>query len=380
MLNSKEVTEQLLDYEAEYSFKEDNILVMNSEIKRESELNKDKDDKSKRIYESYRDMIDKEGFEQDILITTSVLDNGINFKNKKGMKRLNNIVISDINKAKVLQMLGRIRVKKKDKINLYLKIFDSADIECKIEDLDEKKNIYYDYDMAYKRYSEDSEYALYKKKYFYAKYYNGETEDFEDAKHLFERSIVNPERVRPNMIAHSLVYKSLTKKYDSILHEMLETDTDEEYTEGQKYLEYQLDWFDETYNKENDITFNNTGTKREEFAEYVETLLDREIAENEQKKLSKDFRIEFQRKFHAGYGFRTIANGFDTNENTTEAIRDGYDKSKINKVLGVLYENGKLKMHLEIYKNKEKKVYRFRKVDSKNLKQEPEQTASDTDE
>ena len=62
------------------------------------------------------DIICNEKFETDILITTKVLDNGINFKDSQ----LKNIVLDTISKTEFVQMLGRKRLKENEKITLYI--------------------------------------------------------------------------------------------------------------------------------------------------------------------------------------------------------------------------------------------------------------------
>ena len=70
--------------------------------------------------EKYRKMVHDEKFpdETKVLITTSVLDNGINFKDPK----IKHIVVADTSKTKILQEVGRIRVgSPNDKVTLYIK-------------------------------------------------------------------------------------------------------------------------------------------------------------------------------------------------------------------------------------------------------------------
>lgn len=342
----KKVKEKLIHPESGYHFKEDDIFVMSAEIKRNAEYKND--DENKKISESYQYIIDNEKFKQKILITTSVLDNGINLKDSE----LSNIVISDMNKAKCLQMLGRIRVKNGEMITLYLKRFDSEFIVNRIKDLDEIKYIYYDYDMGNRRHKLFSESSAYKQMDFYNKYYNGKVDDWENAKHLFGRSREFPAHVTPNKIARSLI-QMMTEKYESILSEMQESDNNHSFLSGQKYLEYQLGWFNQIYETENDLTY----MKMTGFSDYLESLLDREI-NNEKNK----FAIEFQEKFCDVYGHRTKAKGFSSDENTTETIRDGYGKNKINDVLKVLYEKGQINISMEIYTDKVSGSWKFRKI------------------
>lgn len=68
-------------------------------------------------------------FTQRVLITTSVLDNGINIKNDN----LKNVVIDSTDSVQLRQMLGRKRVNENETVNLYVLNKTSADFEsyCK---------------------------------------------------------------------------------------------------------------------------------------------------------------------------------------------------------------------------------------------------------
>ena len=79
---------------------------------------------SKNNDKMYQEIILKERFHKDInvVITTSVVDNGVNFRD------VNNVVITDINRTKCLQMVGRVRVEKNSgsKVTLYIKRFNNG--------------------------------------------------------------------------------------------------------------------------------------------------------------------------------------------------------------------------------------------------------------
>ena len=68
--------------------------------------------------ETFDYIINNEKFNFKVLITTSVLDNGINLKDSL----IKHIVIETCNKTSFIQMLGRIRRENiTDKLNLYIK-------------------------------------------------------------------------------------------------------------------------------------------------------------------------------------------------------------------------------------------------------------------
>lgn len=73
----------------------------------------------------YDDIIEQEKFNRDVLITTSLLDNGINISDEK----VKNIVIDIFDRVEFIQMLGRVRVKDNQKINLYIKNYTIDDLK-----------------------------------------------------------------------------------------------------------------------------------------------------------------------------------------------------------------------------------------------------------
>lgn len=80
----------------------------------------------------YDYIIGNETFRPKVLITTSVLDNGINIKNSDAQKNCNkvlNIAINAFDKTDFVQMLGRIRPFAGTTINLYVKEYSLNEIK-----------------------------------------------------------------------------------------------------------------------------------------------------------------------------------------------------------------------------------------------------------
>ena len=76
-------------------------------------------------YQTYRNIVENEKFNQRVLISTSALDNGINIKDSL----VKHIVIDMLDRTEFIQMLGRIRISNDQKINLYIRDYSSKDIE-----------------------------------------------------------------------------------------------------------------------------------------------------------------------------------------------------------------------------------------------------------
>lgn len=259
----------------------------------------------------YQKMILDERFDSEtkVLIATSVLDNGINFRG------INNIVLSDISKVKCLQMVGRGRVNNNDdKITLYIKRFNEKYMENRIADLMNLQDAYHSYDLAYDRNFEDKKYNY--EAEFLNKYYNNKIKDWKTAKHLFTRDKKRPTRVYPNLIARSLVEK-FVPKYGAILEEMRRTNEGLKVS-GQRYLEYQLSWFGKKYDEENDVTLTDKNTAEKEFIVFLEAYTNDNFHINKEERES--FKNKFTRLYNVAFRYKDPNNRI-------------YDKDKMNKLL-----------------------------------------------
>ncbi len=232
----------------------------------------------------YQKMILNESFDSEmkVLIATSVIDNGVNFR---GIK---NIVISDVSKVKCLQMVGRGRIdNSNDKITLYIKRFGEEQMESRISYLMKQQDAYHSYDLAYDRAWENRKYNY--EAEFLNKYYNSKNEDWKIAKRLFARDREKPTRLFPNLIARSLIEKYVSK-YEAILEEMKRNDEGLK-VHGQSYLECQLSWFGKKYDEENDITLAGKNKAEKKLIEFLEAYVSNEefLFKDAQDKFSKEF-------------------------------------------------------------------------------------------
>lgn len=73
----------------------------------------------------FNDLVINEMFDCKVLISTAVLDNGINFDDSQ----LKHIVIDSVDKTQIMQMLGRKRRTKDEIVNLYVMHKDKGDID-----------------------------------------------------------------------------------------------------------------------------------------------------------------------------------------------------------------------------------------------------------
>ena len=219
----------------------------------------------------YQDIVEHERLNKDtyVLISTSVLDNGVNLK---GIK---NIVVSDMTKAKCLQMVGRARVERDDyRKNLYIKRFSDGEVEKRIIDLEEQENAYGKYKIAYNECEQPN--CSFDTYDFFKRYYNGSEKDWRNAKRWFGRTVET--ELYLNKIAESLL-EGLLLYYQSIYDEMVDEKAKEDNVQGskcishmgQKYLEYQLSWFGKKYCEDDDITFADSEKAKKEFIDFLES-------------------------------------------------------------------------------------------------------------
>ena len=229
----------------------------------------------------FQEIVKNERLNKDtyVLISTSVFDNGINLT---GIK---NIVVSDMEKAKCMQMVGRARVEGNEHKTLYMKRFNDSEVGKRINNLEKRKKGYHEYELAYDKNGKISNGSEELK--FFLKYYNGKQTDWESAKHWFARC--NKGMLYYNEIAKSMM-EELIPQYQYILDEMSDEGSKDGNVQdskcishmGQKYLEYQLSWFGKKYCEDDDITFADKEKAKKEFIAFLESYVDREIVSEEE--------------------------------------------------------------------------------------------------
>ena len=282
-----------------------------SKKKDEKDVEADKDNKAEKKVEKvyvvdaeskeesiYQEIVKNERLNKDtyVLISTSVLDNGVNLT---GIK---NIVVSDMEKCKCLQMVGRARRSKDDeRKTLYMKRFCADEVDKRIKNLMRQQDAYHKYELAYDENGNACRTGVYQ---FFNKYYSGKEADWRDAKHWFGISYEETQWYL-NEIAKSLVEK-LIPKYQYIFDEMEEEKNEQQNQEsenrmGQKYLEYQLSWFGKKYCADNDITFVDKKKAKKEFIDFLESYA-KSGEHIEDRREGSPFRKKFTDLSDAAFG------------------------------------------------------------------------------
>lgn len=283
---------------------------------------------SKYKDKQYQEMIVTENFGKgiNVVIGTSVIDNGINFRN------IQNVVITDTDRIKCLQMVGRARVDKDpvtkaplSKVTLYIKRHTANFISKRLKGISIQQDAYHDFDMA----AEGRNF----KWEFLDKYKDNEQDDWEKSKHLFGRYKDDPDKLYHNEIARLLANKQVLI-YESILQEMEKSDKGKKVT-GQKYLEFQLSWFGKKYSKKNDITLNGYKTDGQlGFEKWVQAKwLDKKIL----KETQKDFGKQFFANYNPIFGLCTKKQGFSSDDNRSETgpKTAGYSIKRIKEIFQI---------------------------------------------
>lgn len=106
------------------------VGMITSESKESEEI------KEKELFDS---LIEKEKFDVDILIATSVIDNGVNIKDEN----LKNIIIQNADKDEIIQMIGRKRcLNMDDKVHIFLVSSSEQSLSRKIDGMEERKQLF----------------------------------------------------------------------------------------------------------------------------------------------------------------------------------------------------------------------------------------------
>lgn len=253
-------------------------------------------DASSKRNPTYMSIVKNEKLNDNIhvLITTSVLDNGVN------LTGIHNIVVSDMSKVKCLQMVGRARVDNSgDRKTLYIKRFGIDEPDKRIKDIERQKYAYHKHDLP------TNSHKPMKKEYeFHHKYYDGNEGDWQNAKHWFGRLPEEPNKLYINEIARSML-PELNEQYEHIRSEISEEAQLNDKLQGdgrivgQKYLEYQFSWFGKEYCEDNDITYADKDKKKKAFIAFLESYVGIEI----DKKAQSDFKNEFTELYNAVFGW-----------------------------------------------------------------------------
>lgn len=206
-----------------------------------------------------------------VLIATSVIDNGVNFRN------IQNVVISDLSRVNCVQKLGRARVESGDRVTLYIKRFTHTEITRRVTDMRWRQDAYHDFRTS----------GSGRKTWFTEKYFLNGGKNFIKPEHWLatNRDSYTTEFLI-NDIANTLV-DTMVLTYEAVLKEMESENPGG--LPGQKYLEHQLSWFEHTYEESSDITYSNKNETQDDFFEFIKSYVSKRIYKSEQEDFRKNF-------------------------------------------------------------------------------------------
>lgn len=99
-------------------------------------LSRDEVEAKAAAKEEYDYIIDQETTRKQVLITTSLLDNGLNIKNPLEIQeraKVLNVAINCCEREKFIQMLGRVRNNHSNQINLYIKTWSTNELKTRLK-------------------------------------------------------------------------------------------------------------------------------------------------------------------------------------------------------------------------------------------------------
>jgi len=219
----------------------------------------------------YQELVEKEQFSCKAMVSTSVLDNGINIKDSS----LTNIVIFTYDKTEFIQMLGRKRIEEGENVTLYICSRSSKAFNGKLNQVNQKISAI----CAYKK----------DKQFFMKQYYEKSSENFEIVRGIFyfdknklpclngfaERKLFNDKRF----------YEKMKDKFDNGVKEA--------------FILEQLTWvgLQKTYDERNWLNYNAALDQKAELYRFLEKHTDITILDSNTENFYKDFKVLYSRAF-----------------------------------------------------------------------------------
>lgn len=159
--------------------------------------------KSKTDSNTYNKIINKECFDEQILISTSVLDNGINIADPS----VKNIIILTFDRTQFIQMLGRIRTQQETSINLYLTIPPISEITNLLKTYQRTLIDYLDFEC-----SSDSDKQQFHRRLFSSSYSSNSNWDINEDQDLIFNALAKTSLLDKITALKNLLRKTLFEK------------------------------------------------------------------------------------------------------------------------------------------------------------------------
>lgn len=222
--------------------------------------------------ETYDYIIENETFEQNVLLCSTAFDCGINLKYSSG---IHNIVISTADPNQFKQMLGRIRVKEGDIVNLFIVDMGIKELKNRLEVVKRKLSAVHNF---HKNKSE-----------FLENYYNDSTSKF---KYPLVQGIFY-------IKSDGIEFNEAAEMHLSYLKEILENIiTEYESGDKQAYIKNVLKWLEREndYSEDKWVNYRSSDELRAEFIEFLQKMNGKKFVKKDDNYIK--FRIEFQILFN----------------------------------------------------------------------------------
>lgn len=242
-----------------------------------------RDCKSKEAKKELNNIVMNEKFNSKVLITTKLLDNGINILDDK----VKNIVVNSWNKISLIQSIGRVRfksIKEAYKINLYLDIKTRKQFSSKIQSIDK-----------------------------YLKYFELLKSDEEE----FNKKYRNKLNQLPNGIHlnenNQFIFDKVT--YVNLIKNKSDLERIKDNFNSNVYIDMQLNYL---RIQEKPVNLNTIEHKQiaDKIKEYIEELIDKPLNKEQQEELVKVINLTDNRN-RLQKSYSMINNYLETNYNMT---------------------------------------------------------------
>jgi len=213
----------------------------------------------------YNQIVKEEKYNCKVLVSTSVLDNGINIKDPL----LKNIVILSYDKTEFLQMLGRKRITNDENVNLYICSRQSSNFNAKLLKVNNQIAAVYSF--------------KHRRKEFLDKYYTGTTADYQLVNGLFYFD--NECIPRLNVLAEGKLYNDKLF-YEKMIKKLSSGDEN-------AFINEQLSWLglDNKYNPSSLISNSISDDYKNNFINFIEAHCSTPFSDETIKQFGTQFKI-----------------------------------------------------------------------------------------
>lgn len=223
-------------------------------------------------YNTFKMITDEERFEERVLVSTSVLENGINIKDR----RLKKVAIFSNDKVRFIQMLGRIRRIDGCLLELYIPDVTEQEVRKKCNAISRINTAYRNYEAS--------------RTDFYNRYIH---EDLLQTNVKNQVTILDIGEIHLNELSCIKI---------GLLDLKFWEDMKKQYEHGEQFpvLKEKFKWIEKTFTETCQRGLHKTAEARQYLVDFLESYVDKEIRQEQQQ----EFCEEISDLFRAAYGKR----------------------------------------------------------------------------